>query len=248
MKNIASLIASLVFTASLGFGSALAAPGSFSGKVAETMDAGGYTYVLVDTGSNKVWAAATKFPVKKGDSVKVPDAMEMKDFHSKSLNRDFPVIYFAGAINVNGANPVAAKLPEGHPGIGGAASPKLPAGHPTLPAGTTAPKIDFTGLKRTKDGKTISEIYSSSAKLGGKSVKVRGKVVKYNPEIMGKNWLHIQDGTGTEGSNDLLITTATGKAKPGDIVLITGKVALNKDFGAGYKYDLLIEDAKVTVE
>ena len=77
--------------------------------------------------------------------------------------------------------------------------------------------------------------------------RFRGKVVKFNANIMGKNWLHVQDGTGNAGSNDLLVTT-TGQAKPGDTVLIEGKVALNKDFGAGYKYNVLVEDAKVTVE
>ena len=76
---------------------------------------------------------------------------------------------------------------------------------------------------------------------------IRGKVVKYNAEIMGRNWLHIQDGTGAIGGNDLLITSSD-KAKVGDTVLIVGTVAINKDFGAGYKYRVLVEDAKVTVE
>lgn len=211
------------------------------------MDAAGYTYVLVDAGTNKLWAAAMKFPVKPGDLVKVPESEPMIDFHSKSLNRDFPLIYFAGSIQVGGANPAAGKLPEGHPAVGGGPAATLPAGHPATTAKTPPAKIDFTGLKPAKDGKTIEQIYAASAKLAGKSVKVRGKVVKYNANIMGKNWLHIQDGTGSPVSNDILVTT-TGEAKNGDTVLVEGKVALNKDFGSGYKYALLIEDAKVTVE
>jgi hypothetical protein len=107
--------------------------------------------------------------------------------------------------------------------------------------------VDVAENQPAKDGKTVAEVYAASTKLGGKVVKVRGKVVKYNANILGKNWLHIQDGTGSAGSNDLLVSTST-KAKRGDTVLIEGKVALNKDFGAGYKYDLLVEDAKVTVE
>jgi hypothetical protein len=247
MKHIASLVASLVFAASLACSQEAAGPGGFSGKVAETMAAGGYTYVLVDTGTNKIWAAATRFQVKPGDSVAVPDAMPMNNFHSKSLDRDFPVIFFAGSITVNGGNPGAAKLPPGHPAIGGNAGGELPAGHPALPGKTAPPKVDFTGLKPAKGGKTVAEIYGSSAMLAGESVKVRGKVVKYNPNIMGKNWLHIQDGTGSAGSNDLLITS-TGEAKLGDTVLIEGKVGVNKDFGSNYKYGVLIEEAKVTVE
>jgi hypothetical protein len=173
--------------------------------------------------------------------------MAMSNFHSKSLNRDFPVIYFVGNITVNGANPGAAKLTPGHPALGEGAGGVLPAGHPSPVGKMTPPKVDFAGLKPAKDGKTVAEIYAASAKLAGKSVKVRGKVVKYNANILGKNWLHIQDGTGSAGSNDVLVTTA-GTGKPGDTVLIEGKVALNKDFGSGYKYALLIEDAKVTVE
>jgi hypothetical protein len=245
MKYIASLTTTLLFMVVLSGDSADA--GSFSGKVAETMDAGGYTYVLVNTGTNKMWAAATKFAVKQGDTVTVPDAMPMANFRSDSLKRDFPLIYFAGSITVNGAASGGAKLPSGHPPLGGGAAGNLPAGHPSPVNKMAPPAADFTGLKPAKDGKTVAEIYAASAQLGGKSVKVRGKVVKYNANILGKNWLHIQDGTGSAGSNDLLVTT-TGEAKRGDTVLIDGKVALNKDFGAGYKYGLLVEEAKVLVE
>jgi len=247
MKHISSLTTLVLLAAALASGPAVAGPGGFAGKVAETMDAGGYTYVLVDTGTNKVWAAATRFQVKPGDLVAVPDSMPMTNFHSQSLNRDFPVIHFADGVTVNGVNPAAAKLPPGHPAVGGEAGGNLPAGHPSVPDMSASPKMNFTGLKPAKDGKTVAQIYAASAKLAEKSVKVRGKVVKYNANILGKNWLHIQDGTGSAGSNDLLVTT-TGAVKLGDTVLIQGKVALNRDFGAGYKYGLLIEDAKVLVE
>lgn len=224
-------------------GTAGAGSSGFSGKVAETMDAGGYTYVLVDTGTNKLWAAAPKFSVKPGDAVLVPDSMPMKNFRSESLKRDFPVVYFTGGITVNGANPGAATLPAGHPDIGG-----LPVGHPPMAGKAAAsPKVDFTGLKPAKGGKTVADVYAASASLGGKSVTIRGKVVKFNANIMGKNWLHLQDGTGSGDQKDLLVTT-TGQAKLGDTVLVEGKVALNKDFGSGYKYNLLVEEAKVTVE
>lgn len=219
----------------------------FSGKVTETMDAGGYTYVLVDKGTNKVWAAATKFQVKQGDRVTVPESMPMKDFESKSLNRTFPVIYFAGSITVNNGKPGAETLPGGHPPIGVSRAGELPVGHPAVSVQQSLPQLDFSSLTLPKGGKTVAEIYASSAKLEGQSVKLRGKVTKYNTRIMGKNWLHVQDGTGSHGSNDLLVTT-TDQAKRGDTVLVEGKVVLNQDFGAGYKYNLLIGDAKVTVE
>jgi hypothetical protein len=247
MKKITSVFAALAFVAAWAGNHALAGQDGFSGKVTETMEAGGYTYVLVDTGSNQLWAAAARFPVKKGDSVEVPDSMPMSNFQSKSLNRTFPVIYFAGSIAVNGAKSSGAPLPADHPPVvAAAAAGQLPAGHPPT-SSASPPKVDFTGLKPAKDGKTVADIYAGSAKLEGKSVKVRGKVVKYNANILGKNWLHLQDGTGTAGSNDILVTT-TDPAKRGDTVLVTGKVARNKDFGSGYKYDLLIEEAKVVVE
>ena len=95
------------------------------------MDAGGYTYVLVDTGTNKLWAAATQFQVKQGDLVAVPDAMPMTDFHSKALNRDFSGDLFRGQHHGEWQQFRARhKLPPGHPAIGEGASGELPAGHP----------------------------------------------------------------------------------------------------------------------
>jgi hypothetical protein len=231
-----------------------AAETGFSGKVVETMTTAGYTYVLVDTGTKKVWAAAVQFAVKAGDSVSFAAGDAMPNYHSKSLNRDFDLVYFTGGITVNNsgsaASAAAPKLPPGHPPLGGAATtPGLPPGHPPLGGPAASPKVDLTGIKKAAGGKTIQEIFAAQSKLAGQPVSVRGKVVKYNAEIMGKNWLHIQDGTGSADNrdNDLAVTTATA-AKVGDTVLVTGKVSANKDFGAGYKYDVILDDAQVTVE
>ncbi len=209
---------------------------SFSGKVVKTMNAGGYTYVLVDTGKKKLWAAAPQFPVKVGDTAAIAEGMAMQNYHSKTLNRDFPVVYFTGNVSVNGARPTAAgsatELPKNHPPIGGASSQA---------------KVDLSGIKKAAGGRTVAEVYADKAKLSGQTIMVRGKVVKYNPNIMGKNWVHIRDGSGSEGSNDLLFTTEAN-VKVGDTVLVTGTVATNKDFGANYKYSVMLENAKVKVE
>lgn len=209
---------------------------SFSGKVVETMNAAGYTYVRVDTGKEKLWAAGPQATVKVGDTVSAIEGMPMVNYHSKTLNRDFDVVYFVGSLQSSGTPSVgsdpAAALPEGHPPIGAAAA---------------KPKIDLKGIAKAKGGKTIEEIFAGKAALAGKEVKVRGKVVKYNAMILGKNWLHIQDGTGKEGSNDLTITTST-ETKVGDTVLVTGAVSINKDFGSGYKFAVMMDDAKVVVE
>jgi hypothetical protein len=222
----------------------------FTGKVVETTNAAGYTYVRVDTGGKKLWAVTTQFPVAVGDTVTVGAGMPMDNYHSKSLNRDFDRVYFTGSINVNGgAAGAAPALPPGHPAIPAGGMAGLPAGHPSLtaPAGDAA--IDLKGIKKAEGGKTIQEIYAARKKLAGKEVTVRGKVVKYNAMILGKNWLHIQDGSGSaeKGDNDLTVTSADSTSL-GATVLVSGIVHTNRDFGAGYKYEVIIEDAKLTPE
>jgi hypothetical protein len=151
------------------------------------------------------------------------------------------------AVSILGASAIALD----HSGRARAASAPLPEGHPPLdPHASTAPvapKFDFSKIVKPKGGKTVQEVYQDKAKLNGKTVTLRGKVVKYNEAIMGKNWLHLRDGTGKEPSNDLTVTSQA-KANVGDTVLVEGIVALDKDFGAGYRYDVIIEDAKVKVE
>jgi hypothetical protein len=262
MKNIliALTLAAALLPAGAQTNSAAAVPETgFAGKVLEATNAAGYTYVLVDTGAKKAWAATTQFAVKPGDTVKVAPGMDMPKYHSRTLNRDFDSVYFTGSITVesDAAAPSAVVLPAGHPPVEGVSATTLPAGHPPIGGDAAAkrPKalkpadVDLTGIKPAKDGKTVQQIIEGKAKLDGKNVTVRAKVVKYNGEIMGKNWLHLRDGSGSaeKGDHDLTVTTAT-EAKVGDTVLVTGKVSLNKDFGAGYKYAIILEDAQVTVE
>ena len=97
------------------------------------------------------------------------------------------------------------------------------------------------------EGFTGAELFSGKADLSGQRIVVRGKVVKFSGGIMGKNWLHLQDGTDHEGSNDLTVTTAD-MAQKGDTVLVSGTLVIDKDFGAGYRYDVIVEDAEVKVE
>ncbi len=210
---------------------------SHTGQVMEAMNAGGYTYVQVDTGTEKVWAAAPEFEVKVGQTVTVPPGAPMPNYHSKTLDRDFDLVYFVPAINAGGAAPSASAkraMPTGHPSLNGG-------------AGKHSVGLDLSGIPRAEGGKTVEEVFAGKAELAGKEIIIRGKVVKYNPQIMGFNWVHIQDGTGQEGSNDLTITTSD-TAKAGDTVLVKGNLTLNKDFGGGYTYDVIIEKGQVTVE
>jgi hypothetical protein len=96
------------------------------------------------------------------------------------------------------------------------------------------------------DARTVAEVWSQRSALKEKSVTLRGKVVKFNPGIMGKNWVHVRDGSGTAGKdNDLTITTDDQTAV-GEVVLVKGTVRVDKDFGAGYAYPVIVENAKLS--
>jgi hypothetical protein len=138
--------------------------------------------------------------------------------------------------------------------------PAAPA--PAAPAGSAAPMsaeqphpmptaevadVDLSGIEKAADGVTVAELFTAKDQLAGQPVTLRGKVVKVNAGIMGTNWLHIRDGSGEEGSNNITITTGQ-MADVGDLVLVTGVLTVNKDFGMGYQYDAIIENAEVTVE
>ena len=210
------------------------APGK-TGKVLETMDAAGYTYIQVDTGSEIFWAAAPQFAAKVGDDVVVPEGMPMPDYHSKTLDRTFDMVYFVPSVLVAGAENLTGDMP---------------ADHPAMDGGKTVVEttdVDLSGITAAEGGQTVADLFAKKAELAGKPVKVRGKVVKFTPEIMGKNWIHLQDGTGAAGANDLTVTTSA-MAQMGDTVTISGVLVTDKDFGYGYAYDVIIEDAAVSVE
>ena len=221
---------------------AAAAPGGYTGKVVETMNASGYTYVQVDTGSEKIWAAAPAFTVAVGDEVTVPPSAPMANYHSKTLDRTFDVVYFAGSIYPVGSEPSPASAIPAGMGSGG-----MPSGHPATQGAPAPTDVDLTGIPKAEGGNSVGELLGDMAAYGGKEVLLRGKVVKYNSGIMGKNWLHVRDGSGEAGANDITVTTQAA-AKVGDTVLVKGVAVTDKDFGAGYKYAFIIEDAAVTVE
>jgi hypothetical protein len=124
----------------------------------------------------------------------------------------------------------------------------LPAAEPHPMPAAPSETVDLTGIAKADGGLTVAEVFEGKDQLAGQPVVVRGKVVKSNPGIMGKNWLHVRDGSGAEGTNDLTVTTAGAVPNVGDTVVVKGVLALNKDFGMGYQYDVIVEDAEVTVE
>lgn len=211
-----------------------ATAGQFAGVVTETMDGGGYTYILVETDSDQRWVAGNKMSVAVGDRVTVAGAIQMRDFASDSLDRTFAEIWFAQTIRVGDA-PAAAGGGDFDQGLG---------------IGTEHVKVgaeNIAELTVPDGGRAIAALYAQKEALAGQEVVVRGQVVKVTTAVMGKNWLHIQDGSGAGETADLTVTTAT-LAKVGDVVVVRGKLAVDRDFGYGYRYALLVEDAAVTVE
>ncbi len=194
--------------------------------VEEKMDASNYTYLKVSENNNSYWIAVPKMDIKLGETISYSKAMEMKNFKSETLNRTFESVLFVddarkGSIEQNTASP-----------------------HSNVASGKD-PSIKVEPLK---DGYSIESIYNKKSSLVNKVVKVKGVVVKINENIMGVNWIHIQDGTGKEGNHDLLITTNDPSAKVGQTIIAEGKVVSDKDFGAGYFYPVLLENSKISVK
>ena len=200
--------------------------GTHAAKVVDFMDVASYTYLQVSENGNEYWIAAPQTKVEKGETIYYSQGMEMKNFHSESLNRTFPSIFFVQSISTSPQTQTQAQT--------------LSSAHQQV----TSSLRDKISIDPLKDGKTIAQVYSQMQALSGKIIKIKGKVVKYNPNIMDRNWIHIQDGTESSGNFDLLVTSKN-ETTVGEIIVVEGKVTLNKDFGAGYTYPVMVEDAKI---
>jgi len=238
-------------------------PSVKTGKVKETMNTAGYTYILVADDSSETWIAVTETTVNVGDEVSYYDGIVMENFQSKTLNRSFDKIVFSSGLVGQGAALAGGTLPVDSSGVppassfgealktegGGLAAPP-PGMEGAL--GSKAAVVPFTEIHVDKaDGEnsyTVSELFAKAAELNGKTIKIKGKIVKVSRRIMGVNWLHIQDGTGDPAGNthDLVVTTDADPQDGWDIVTAEGVLAANKDFGAGYKYDVIIEQAQIS--
>jgi hypothetical protein len=222
-------------------------PQILRGKVLEKVDVSQYSYLKLATASGEAWAAVQKTDKKVGDEVGVANAFPMQGFESKELNRKFDVVYF-GSIAEQGGAPAAVPASMGAPTAG--EQPPSPAAmaaqHQAAATGPTDIKIQKVGKAGGNDGRTIEEVWTQKDKLKGKTVAIRGQVVKFTP-VMGKNFVHLRDGSGSpdKKNNDVTITTSD-LAAVGDVITAKGTVILDKDFGAGYAYPVLIEDAKVS--
>ena len=210
------------------------------GEFIDRMDSRGYTYVAVETKPGTiVWAAGPQSTIQIGDSINTEKGHVMKGFTSPSLGKTFETIYFVTSLGTpRGADGQPTSRPQSAP----TSRPSIaPTKRTTTPAPTTPISVE-----KVAGGQTIAEVFSQADALAGKNVQVRGQVVKFSGGIMGKNWIHLQDGTGdaTKKTHDLTVTT-DGKASVGDTIVIKGVLTRDKDFGAGYRYPVIIENATI---
>jgi hypothetical protein len=205
-----------------------------SGKVMQTMNGGGYTYVLLkQAGGSKIWVAIPQTEIELGSRVTFQPGMEMTNLSSKALNRTFDRIIFSqGLVNAGKGVKKEAKKSPGSKGAVTAAEGKIKVKKAT---GANA--------------YTIADLYRLKDNLNQKKIVVRGKVVRVSANIMGKNWIHLQDGSGDQkkGTHNLVVTS---QAMPviGEVVTAKGILFKNKDFGGGYKYEVIVEKAELEIQ
>ena len=189
-------------------------------KINEVIQSSNYTYLEVTENDENFWIAVSLREAKPGEVIYYTDALEMRDFNSKELNRTFPVIYF---VQDPSDSPEISKGPS-------------PAGkQPT-------DRVTGIEIESIDGGISLAELFDNKDKYKDKTVKIRGLVVKVNKNIMDKNWVHLQDGSGSGAHFDLTITTMD-VVEAGDVVTFEGTIALEKDFGSGYAYDIIMEKA-----
>ena len=164
----------------------------------------------------------------EGETYYYTGGFEMKNFESKELGKTFESVYFLQS--VSSTPDIMAKEPVAEPHSTG----KL-----------NVEKQDIS-VKPAEGGITIAELFAHKDSYAGKTVKISGMVTKYNAAIMKKNWVHIQDGSEYSGKFDLTATTDMETVE-GETITVEGTVALNKDFGYGYSYDVLLEDCKILI-
>ena len=198
-------------------------------KVKEVIQTTTYTYLHVKENGKVYWIAVGKIDATEGETYAYQTAWEQTDFSSKELDRVFKSIFFVQDL-------YKADSETGRP---------IPSEHQTSKPRTE--QDNSISVEKAEGGLTIADLMKDKKKLEGEKVKIRGKVVKYNYMIMNRNWIHLQDGTSFDDNYDLTITS-NEEVEEGQIVTFIGTVSINKDFGAGYVYELIIEDAVIDQE
>lgn len=192
-------------------------------EVVEVLQANSYSYLRVKEDFNEKWVAVGKDEFKVGDVLFYDSEMKMTNFPSKDLDRTFEEVYFVNQVSKT-------------PFVQSAEAMPAHSGRVELKEES---EVEVT---KNKGELTVAELFAKRADYSTKEFEIKGIVVKVNKNVMGKNWIHIQDGTSDNGEFDLTITSQD-QPEVGSEVTFKGKLTLNKDFGAGYSYEVIMEDA-----
>ena len=195
-------------------------------SVEEVIQSSSYTYLKVTDGDKSYWIATAKGEFKPGMTLYYDSGLEMSNFESKDLSRTFESILFVDQIS---DKPIAA-----------AEMQDVMDAH----AQNRSMVKEEISVTPAEGGITIGHLYAERESFKDQTVNISGMVIKFNPGIMGRNWVHIQDGSESDGKFDLTVTT-NENVKIGDTVTFSGVIALNKDFGAGYTYEVIMENARI---
>lgn len=226
-----------------------------TGTVVETMNSSGYTYMLIASGTEKTWVAIPETSIDQGTEVTYNSGMIMKNFDSKTLGRTFETIIFSSGLvgtanaNIHGSTPddsfsAAVKTEQKK---ASASSPPAAMEASGGSSGAISPYQEITVAKsEATNGYSVEEIFSQAKKLNGQTIILRGIVTKVSANIMGRNWIHLQDGTGDPMQNTHdIVATSSEMPDINSEIMIEGVLTAAKDFGAGYKYAAIIEKAVV---
>ncbi len=198
-------------------------------EVLQTTD---YTYIRGKENNGEIWFATAKMEASVGKTYYFKGGLPMTNFSSKELKRTFGEIFFIDKVYTDAA------AAQGNTGSVATA--------PAVKSNGSAVAVEKKEIKvqHGKDEITIGKLFENKKSFAGKTVKVKGEVTKFNTGIMKKNWIHLQDGTEFSGKFDLMVTTLD-EVKVGDKITVEGIINLDKDFGFGYFYDVILEDAKI---
>ena len=218
----------------------------FYGKILEIKPAMGYKYLKIDEKGKELWVAIANAPVKVGDKIGYDKKTMMKNFKSKTLGQDFEEIYFASDVYL----PQKASGPKSMKEMLGLNTTKKDP-HAGMGRGMSQePEVETPALPFVKkDAYTVEEIHMWRKNLKDQTITLEGTVFKVSHGIMKRDWIHLGDGTGNEKklTDDLVFTTPSSTLKMGDKVQATGKVVVDRDFGYGYFYKVIIEDTTFKV-
>ena len=185
--------------------------------VLEVLQATSYVYLYVSEGDEKYWLATSKTEVKEGETVYFEGGLLQTNFESKDHNRTFDKLYLVNSVSKNTPS-------------------KMSSGRSESQSSGSSRVVDVSGSVK------IADLVSDPKKYSGQTIQISGECVKINSNIMGRNWIHLKDGS--KDDYDLVITSDIVVTQ-GQLITMTGTVALDKDFGASYKYDIIIEDGEL---